>query len=554
MHRFLYILLFAISSSLFPPTVSAQRIIRKNSRHYVSERSLPDKVEPLLKDVWGQFAPNYNMCPLDSTGERCVVGCVATAMTQVMRYWEWPVTGRGQYTYTDSTGCRQTLTANFSEHTYDWANMLDRYEEGKYTEQQANAIALLSADCGISVDMRYGAEASGAESVKQAKAMTQYFGYDKGIQFLFRDFYSLEEITLMLKQELAAGRPVLISGYNHNGGHAFVIDGYDERDWFHTCWGNEGGEDNTYTYLPYMVPDQPQWYSKDSPENGFNYLQMFTIGVMPENNPEATGVERHNYAFQYIKAVKDSTMEKAIYHRDDVQLTVHDMCNIGWNMHDDSVAIMLQKDGQIVCPLYTYDRQFLLEELDDTTYTDTLSISVPADIADGTYTIVPMYRDNTADGGKEWREAKVCTGTPNYLIASIKGNDITLTSDTASTAYLTLEDIDMPDMLINATAPDYGFTVRNHGPEMAGRVYFMMESLEGAGNFYLQYQGVTIGADEEYSIHNCINKFWAPHLGQYRLHVFYESNLFADELIELELPQEYIISIISVDNIQIAMR
>lgn len=555
MKHYSHILLLSIIIAFaLPQKGEAQRIIRKSSRHFIEQQNLPERVEPLLSDTWGQEAPNNNFCPIDSTGKRCVVGCVATAMSQVMRYWQWPATGRGSHTYTDSIGCKQTLTADFSAHTYDWGNILDSYEEGRYNQAQADAIALLSSDCGISVNMRYGANDSGARSVYQPIAMTNYFGYDRGAQLLFRDFYSLDEITLILKKELAAGRPILISGYNNNGGHAFVIDGYDENDWFHTCWGNAGGTDNTYTYLPYMVPDQPTWYSKDSPENGFNFLQIFTIGIMPENHPNATGIERHNFAFQYIAAVKDSTMEAAKYNRNDVQLTVHDMSNIGWNLSDDSVSIMLQRDGKIVCPLYTYSHKFLLEEVDDTTYTDTLSISIPKNIQDGTYTIVPMYRDNTADGGKEWREARVSTGTPNYLIANIKNSEVTLTSDTASTAYLTLEDIDMPDLLINAQVADYGFTFKNHGPEMAGRVYFLMESTTGGKNFYLQTQGVTIGTDEEYTIHNCINKFWAPQLGTFRLHVLYESNLFADELIELELPHEYIITIINFGQIEIAER
>lgn len=551
---FILVILFLMTETFISET-AAQRLIRKSSRHYITQLGLPDKVEPLLKDVWDQYAPNNNFCPMDSTGERCVVGCIATAMTQVMNYWKWPVTGRGSHTYTDSTGCKQTLTANFSEHTYDWNNILDRYEEGKYTQKQADAIALLSSDCGISVNMRYGAYSSGAKCLDQAIAMADYFGYDRGLQMLFRDFYTLEEITLILKQELAEGRPVLISGYNKNGGHAFVIDGYDERDWFHTCWGNPGGDDNTYTYLPNMVPYQPEWYDPQSPENGMNYLQMFIIGLMPEVHEKATGIERHNFAFQYLAAITDSIRQEPKYEREDVKITVHDMSNMGWNLLNDSVSLMLQKDGKIVCPIHTYTHDFVLEEVDDSTYTDSLSVSIPKDVADGTYTIVPMFRDNALDGGKEWREAKTTAGTPNYLIATIKENDVTLSSDTASTAYLTLEDFDIPDMLINATAPDYSIRLKNHGPEMAGRLFFLMESLdEGGHSFYLQYQGITIGADEEYEIHNKLSQFWAPQVGTYRLHIFYDGNLFADELIELELPKEYIITIIQKSSIQIAMR
>ena len=536
-------------------TLSAQRLIRRNSRHYIEAQTLPDRVDPLLTDVWNQYAPFNNLCPLDSTGERSVVGCVATAMTQVMRYWQWPERGTGSHEYTDSIGCGQTFSINFSEHTYDWSNMLDRYTEGQYTQAQADAIALLSLDCAVAVDMRFGAESSGARSIYQSIALANYFGYDRSVQTHFRDFYSLAEITLMLKKELAAGRPVLISGYNKNGGHAYVLDGYDEEDNFHIRLGNPDGDGDGWTYLPNMVPDQPTWYDKNSPENGYNLLQMFTVGIMPEKHAEATGIERHDFAFQYISAVTDSLQSLPVYPRDEVALTVHDLCNIGWNLHADSVALMLRKGDDRVCPLYVYGRDFQLEEVDDTTYTDTLTLKLPSWVEDGAYTIVPMYRDNALGGGTEWREALTCTGTPNYLIANVQSNTVTLQSDTASTAYLTLEDIDVPDFIVNGTAPDFSVTFKNHNTEMAGRFYLMMESLdEGGQSFILQRQGITLAKDEVSERRFYKSKVTAPQRGKYRLHVHYESNLFADELIELELPEEKVIEVIAASQIQWAHR
>ena len=541
----------------FVQTAAAQRLIRRSSQHFVTEQTLPDRVEPLLTDVWDQYTPYNNLCPLDSAGQRCVVGCVATAMSQVMHYWEWPMRGTGSHTYVDSLGTGLTLTADFASHTYDWAQMLDRYEEGQYTQAQADAVALLSLDCGIAVDMRYGVETSGAQSIRQPMALVNYFGYDPGLQFCFRDFYSLAEITLMLKQELAAGRPVLISGYNINGGHAYVLDGYDERDWFHICLGNPAKDGDNWTYLPNMVPDQPTWYDHDSPESGMNFLQMFTLGIMPTYHGEAAGIERHNFALQSISAVVDSLQPdpKPIYERGKVALTVHDLCNIGWSLHSDSVALMLRQGDDIVTPLHTYSHEFLLEEVDDTTYTDTLLLTIPAHVADGAYTIVPMYRDNDKQGGKEWREARTCTGTPNYLIARVEGDEVTLQSDTASTAYLTLEDIDIPDHIVNGSVPDFSVTFRNHNTEMAGRFYLVMEPLDEDGKaFYLHRQGLTLMKDEVSTRRFHKTSIYAPRLGDYRLRIMYESNLFADKLIELPLPEQRIITILSSYDIQIAGR
>jgi hypothetical protein len=50
-----------------------------------------------LNDYWSQGSPYNDQCPNLWPGrdERTVVGCVATAMTQVMNYWQWPPTGVG---------------------------------------------------------------------------------------------------------------------------------------------------------------------------------------------------------------------------------------------------------------------------------------------------------------------------------------------------------------------------------------------------------------------------------------------------------------------------
>lgn len=551
MRRIIYILLLLSVAE----TSVAQRLIRRSSRYYVEEQTLPLRVDPILKDNWYQDAPHYNMCPLDKEGNRCLVGCVATAMTQVMHYWEWPVKGTGFHEYVDVKGSGQKLSSNFAEHTYDWRNILDSYEEGKYTQAQADAIALLSSDCGIAVNMSYGAGSSGARSIYQPLALANYFGYDRGIQMLYRDFYSLEEMTLILKRELAAGRPVLVSGYKNSGGHAYVIDGYDENDWFHLHLGNPDNDGDGWTYLPYMTPDQPTWYDKDSPENGMNFLQMFTVGVMPSDHPQATGVERHNFAFQYISAVIDEERTRPVYLRNKVNVTVHNLSNVGWNLLDDSVAIMLKKDDKVVCPLYVYQREFQLREIEDTTYTDTLSLAFPSKVKDGVYTIVPMYRDNALDGGKEWREARTSTGTPNYLIAQVRGRNITLSSDTVSYAYLTLEDYSFPDFMIHNSNPVYSLTIKNHNAEMAGRIYLVLEDVNNPSRtFYMQRQGITMDKDEVSTRTFHKSNLYVPNLGTYRLHICYESNLFADKVYEFQLPEDIIITVLSGEEMEIASR
>ena len=206
----------------------------------------PKSISPLLTSHWHQSAPYNNRCPQRADGGgRAVTGCVATAMSEVMYYYKHPARGTGSHTYSDVKGCKETLTADFSTHTYEWDYMLDSYAGVNYSARQAQAVALLASDCGISVEMQYGVEASGAESVRQPYALFNYFGYDPGMRMVYRDFYHRSELHAMIRNELAASRPVLCSAHDSGGGHAFVIDGYDNQGLYHINWG-WGGWCNGY--------------------------------------------------------------------------------------------------------------------------------------------------------------------------------------------------------------------------------------------------------------------------------------------------------------------
>ncbi|MCH5174267.1 MAG: C10 family peptidase [Prevotellaceae bacterium] len=487
--------------------------------------ALPARVNPLLANVnrWHQYsAPYWNMTPIVD-GEHCPAGCVALAQAQVMHYWRYPDMGEGSHTYIDSLGCGQTLTADFA-HKYDWGKMLYEYNEGGYAEDAVEPMACLLSDCGISVDMKYTPTASGAQAVMQPISLTSYFKYDKGVQMHIRDFYTREEMTTMLKTELAEGRPILISGYNYVGGHAFVIDGYNEDDWFHIMVGNPGGEGDGWTSLDCMNAGYGEHDSSITPESGFNLLQMFVTGVQPDNSPNAAGKDFHVYAMEGIDAI-DTHASLG----ESMSVCVSQLANIGYNLHSDSVSVMLTRNGEIVCPLYTYDRTFALEEIEDTTYTDTLTISIPKTVSKGEYAIIPMFRDNG-----EWQQVRTSVGVPNYLLCTINNGGVTLSSDTANTAFLTMDDLDMTDLILNGTAPDISVTLTNHNAESNGRIYFLMQPLdEGGQAFFLYNQGYSMDSGETRTLHFQNKKIYAPNTGDYRLHILYENNILSSTLWEL---------------------
>jgi len=190
-------------------------------------------VGPLVTTRWDQSAP-YNLYVPDN----CPTGCVATAMAQLMKYWEWPVTGTGEHSYYAPLYGQQY--ANFGATTYDWANMIENYS-GSATQEQKEAVATLMYHCGVSVDMNYEHGGSGAFSWDVPAAISNYFSYSDHSAFISKGNYD-EWITL-LKKNLDQSVPLYYSGHSSDGGHAFVCDGYDSDGLFHFNygWGGTGG-------------------------------------------------------------------------------------------------------------------------------------------------------------------------------------------------------------------------------------------------------------------------------------------------------------------------
>lgn len=207
-------------------------------------------VNPLLQVKWNQ-APYYNaLCPYDNAeGERTVSGCVATAMAQIMKFWNYPAQGTGSHSYAHST--YGTLSANFASSTYNWSGMPNKLTGNN---QQ---VAQLMYDCGVSVDMDYGVSSQGGSGayVISSKspylhcseyAFKTYFGYDENLEGLQRASFTQSIWIQKLKTELDASRPILYAGFGQ-GGHAFVCDGYDNNDYFHFNWGWGGIYDGYFS-------------------------------------------------------------------------------------------------------------------------------------------------------------------------------------------------------------------------------------------------------------------------------------------------------------------
>ncbi|WP_339137453.1 MAG: C10 family peptidase [Candidatus Electrothrix sp. GW3-4] len=203
-------------------------------------------IAPLLTTTWDQGTYYNASCPADAAGPGGHVwaGCVATAMAQVMKYHNYPATGFGSHSYVDASYGNQQ--ADFGATTYNWTSMPD-----SLSTYNAD-VATLLYHAGVSVEMAYGTDGSGASTSDAATALKTYFKYSDKLYFASKTDYTDTEWQTLLQTELNNGRPIIYRG-DGSGGHSFVCDGLLGEDYFHFNWG-WSGDYNGYFYLNDLTP------------------------------------------------------------------------------------------------------------------------------------------------------------------------------------------------------------------------------------------------------------------------------------------------------------
>lgn len=250
------------------------------ARQWRAERAGTAAVAPLLGGIkWNQTEPYNNRCPLYDGTNRSVTGCVATAMAQVMMYYQYPKELKATIKAYTAKSYGIQIPEISSGATYDWDNMLSDYSKSDYSSAQADAVAKLMYHCGAAVEMDYG-PSSGA-NVTPAILAT-YFGYDADLmQDLTRTCFTLQQWMTLIDNELKAKRPILYSGQSSDGGHEFVCDGSDGKGLYHINWG-WGGYQDGYFDLTILQP-QKGGAGSGSAVDGFNRDCSMIIGIAPDN-------------------------------------------------------------------------------------------------------------------------------------------------------------------------------------------------------------------------------------------------------------------------------
>ncbi len=213
---------------------------------------------PLLTTAWHQGPPYNDFCPIGDDGELCIVGCVATAIAQVMAYHGSPYEGTGhhQYYWTGDGTCggvprSSTLAADFSD-SYEFDLMPDVCTVND-PQRIKDAVAELCYEVGVSVNMNYGVCASGANTANAQTVLPQYFRYQDTAQLADRSDFDSRSWFHLIKAEIDQSQPLLYSfAMDGGGGHAVVCDG----------WRLEGGIDQIHLNYGW-AGSHTAWYALD---------------------------------------------------------------------------------------------------------------------------------------------------------------------------------------------------------------------------------------------------------------------------------------------------
>lgn len=390
-------------------------------------------INPLLNTQWGQNAPFNNAIPsLGSNYKNFVTGCNATAAAQLMKYYGYPEKGSGhkQYTinYSTSEGTIPLVFGvNFENATYDWANMLDEYKSGSYSDVQADAVATLLYHVGVAMKMNYGQGASSSSTTAPGSALTEYFKYNKSAKMENRNYYSDDDWENMIYAELQKGHPVVYGGQSDDSGHAFVLHGYDElQGGYLINWGWNGYCDG-YFPLTGTGALQPNGSGTGGAGDNAAYTgrQSAFIGLVPD--PDGKGVYQPHiaieYPIQFRDGTKQMTFDRAAETDKVISLSNIGFHNVGYASSEFNYGLMFEEQttGMVYYSQLNTSKGSLNAGSYHTSNGFSLSFNTSTIPFNGTYDIKPVVRN--AIEGSDWQMAYLEPSNSIPVINVINGKD-----------------------------------------------------------------------------------------------------------------------------------
>ena len=426
------------------------------------------KIEPKLETAWGQDYPyNLHSPELHVVWEdkdatvHAATGCVATAMAQLLNYYRYP-----DATLVDCDGFEGTADVPVSIESQgqvkvdtvkvdwkaeavpagskiDWANIVDQYDTWNYktnkpynkynnTEAQREAVSRLMQYCGVASGMQYGMEST-ARTDSLIFAFYHVMGY-KDVYLLSQfEYESQQDWIDAVYEEMSMVGPVLFAGQTPTqGGHQFILDGYQYKNnnhYFYANWGWDG-ENDGYVLLDVMSPG---WIiGDDGNEEGFTDYQSVICGLGPNGNGMTTCQAPALYMEELVVGKEGKTYKRLS--KNDPFL-VSDYYLEFSNIHTPSCTTvpglgLLDKDGELATIPVVFADPDTGFDLDLGYYVSVDSeksmrdLNIGSKLEDGTYQVVGIIYDvNFKDWTKDWRLMQNAESLAATM--TVKGNTAT---------------------------------------------------------------------------------------------------------------------------------
>lgn len=307
-----------------------------------ADDAVGNPVVELNTPTWKQGAPFNALCPFDGD-KQCVTGCVPLVYGELMKYYAYPDAGIGRTTAYVTRDNEQTVGERQLGHRYQWDKMpLSSTDE--FTAEQADAVAVLLADLGAAFQVQYDKEESAASLGQDALLLN--FDYNPGTR-QYKSDYTTAEWYASLRSALDAGRPVIYRADNSAGGsHAFIIDGYTDRDYYHVNWG-WGGSYNGYFALDALQVSGRDYNSGQAAYFDFMPMPRYTGPFVAQ-----VGDTRYPTLKVAFGAAQQADAPATITLLENTQLAGHTIAagqavTIDLNGHDIELTTNIRNDGYL---------------------------------------------------------------------------------------------------------------------------------------------------------------------------------------------------------------
>jgi hypothetical protein len=372
-------------------------------------------------------------------------------VAQLLNYHQYPDRAEGQVTYTTSDD--HTFAADLAEEAFDWDNMLDHYVAGEYTEQQAHAVAYLMMTCGYAMQMEYSPIESGTYDTSIYNALMNSLKINRNCKTLTRNNFTLSEWEDLFYKNLQVVGPLLVTGDDCVGGHAFICDGYSANGYFHFNWGWSGWYDG-YFKLSALVPTGQ---GAGGNTGGFNFSQTATFNV---TSPDKATIELPT--FNPMLLVGNLTSEigddGVLYLSSDAIDYAQIMC-YNSDATADTFYFGLSCTNTVTGDVQVVDlnQSEYCEQYDGLDDLEIANLSFG--LAEGRYKAQLVTHTQESS---DWQELRHTTYNNDYFYATIDSNGTLIAAENEATNFFTITNFSFPDKAYIDTKVKYSYSIANN--------------------------------------------------------------------------------------------